>query len=346
LPRHDLDRSLQAVWEAVLGRTQCGIDDDFFALGGDSMLAIRLVKEMHRATGLEYPLSTLFASPTIRDLVDAGGDANERAASVVRLNSASGGTPIYCLAGVQLYRRFAEYFTDAPVYGVYAKEELAGIDAGLAGVSSHVATDLLVQRYADAVARHANQKRLVLAGLSFGGLMALEAAAVLKSRGYDIAQVVLFDAIPSAAYTRSLKCAVADLTRRVTSEGFFATVRGLAQRPYSKVAHHGVLAQADSAPDGHAIQAKLFDDWTDAYDPRLERYEVDVLLVKASRQALGIGTALKPDYGLGDWVTGRLDVAEVDADHIGMVSGAAVTRLYEIVADLFRSREILVSAKA
>ena len=42
-PRDALELGLQTVWQAVLGRTPIGVHDDFFALGGQSLLAIRLV---------------------------------------------------------------------------------------------------------------------------------------------------------------------------------------------------------------------------------------------------------------------------------------------------------------
>jgi amino acid adenylation domain-containing protein len=337
--RHDLDRSLLAVWEAVLGRTGVGIDDDFFNLGGDSMRAIRLVKEMHRATGIEYPLSTLFGSPTIRQLVDGGGRSVERAASVVKLNAATAGTPIYCLAGVQLYRPFAQHFSESPVYGIYSKQELAGIDAELAGVTLHVPNDVLVETYADAVVRHATQRRLVLAGFSFGGLMALEVSASLQRRGFEVIQVVLFDAVPNSAYARSLTKAVADFTRRVLDVGPRATLRDLRERLYSKLsAHRSMKHGAATGPlrDPSAVQGKAFEDLSDACDPRGKRYDVDVLLIKASRQELGIGTVLKPDYGYRESVTGRLDIAEIDVDHYGMVNGDSVTRLFEIVSTRLR----------
>lgn len=333
-PRHDLDRSLQAVWEAVLGRSNVGIDDDFFELGGDSIRALRLVKEMHRATGLEYSPAVLFASPTIRALVDSGAQPSERAASIVKLNLATAGMPIYCLAGVQIYRRFAEHFKEAQVYGVYVKEELAGIDAGLTGATPDVPTRVLVEMYADAVARHATDRRLALAGLSFGGLMALEVAATLKRRGYEIVLAVLVDANPPTAYSRSVTRALADLTRRARSEGAATTMRALGSRFYSKVLDYVRSRHGSLATQQHLAQSKLFEDWTKAYEPLFASYDVDVLLVKAKKQELGLGTRPKHDYGFGRWVTGRLDVTEMDTDHQGMVRGEAAARLYESVAKL------------
>ncbi|MFF9018120.1 amino acid adenylation domain-containing protein [Streptomyces sp. NPDC014870] len=63
---------LQEVWSAMLG-TPVGLDDDFFELGGNSLLAVRISAAL-RARGLPaVPLRDLFRTPTIRELAGAGG---------------------------------------------------------------------------------------------------------------------------------------------------------------------------------------------------------------------------------------------------------------------------------
>lgn len=67
-PRDELERSLAAIWSEVLSVSRVGIDDDFFALGGDSLLALRLFARVHRALGQELPIAALFKAPTIAGL--------------------------------------------------------------------------------------------------------------------------------------------------------------------------------------------------------------------------------------------------------------------------------------
>ncbi|MEU9997454.1 amino acid adenylation domain-containing protein [Streptomyces sp. NPDC050848] len=63
---------LQEVWSAMLG-TPVGLDDDFFELGGNSLLAVRISAAL-RGRGLPaVPLRDLFRTPTIRELAGAGG---------------------------------------------------------------------------------------------------------------------------------------------------------------------------------------------------------------------------------------------------------------------------------
>jgi amino acid adenylation domain-containing protein len=67
-PRSTEEIAIAAIWERALGVDGIGLDDDFFALGGDSILAISVVARARRA-GLGLSVRTLFTYPTIRELV-------------------------------------------------------------------------------------------------------------------------------------------------------------------------------------------------------------------------------------------------------------------------------------
>jgi hypothetical protein len=64
-PASDAERKLAAVWEDVLGIVGLGRHDDFFDLGGDSILAVQLVTAVARRLGCLVPLAALFDGPTI-----------------------------------------------------------------------------------------------------------------------------------------------------------------------------------------------------------------------------------------------------------------------------------------
>lgn len=65
-PQTPLERQLLALWQKTLGRKNLGIDDNFFDAGGHSLLAVRLMDRVSRATGQELPVASLFYGPTIR----------------------------------------------------------------------------------------------------------------------------------------------------------------------------------------------------------------------------------------------------------------------------------------
>ncbi|HET9526113.1 MAG TPA: phosphopantetheine-binding protein, partial [Pyrinomonadaceae bacterium] len=67
-PENPTQARLVELWTNVLAVNQVGIHDDFFELGGDSILATRLVSRVRRTFGIELPLRELFWKPTVFEL--------------------------------------------------------------------------------------------------------------------------------------------------------------------------------------------------------------------------------------------------------------------------------------
>ena len=64
-PGTTTETELSTIWSEVLGIDQLGINDDFFELGGDSLLATRIVTGMMKKFSADLPIRTLFDTPTI-----------------------------------------------------------------------------------------------------------------------------------------------------------------------------------------------------------------------------------------------------------------------------------------
>ncbi|MFC5288485.1 SDR family NAD(P)-dependent oxidoreductase [Actinokineospora guangxiensis] len=77
--RSDGERVVAAIWRDLLGVAEIGPDDDFFALGGDSLLALRFLTLLRERTGADHPIARLFEAPTVAD--------------IARSIAARGGTP-------------------------------------------------------------------------------------------------------------------------------------------------------------------------------------------------------------------------------------------------------------
>lgn len=67
-PQTPLQQTLVTLWQDLLGLAPVGIHDDFFELGGDSLLAVQVIAGIHRAAGVKLPLSVLFDTPTVSAL--------------------------------------------------------------------------------------------------------------------------------------------------------------------------------------------------------------------------------------------------------------------------------------
>jgi acyl carrier protein len=67
-PRSEVEQRIAAVWQEILGIEEVGIEDNFFDLGGDSLVALQLSSRLRDAFGVEPSLAGLFESPTVTGL--------------------------------------------------------------------------------------------------------------------------------------------------------------------------------------------------------------------------------------------------------------------------------------
>ncbi|MFC4008669.1 condensation domain-containing protein [Nonomuraea purpurea] len=81
-PRADLERRIAAVWADVLGVARVGLDDGFFALGGNSLSAVRVAARL-AGQGLPATAGHLFSAPTVAELATALAQAGERPAPAI-----------------------------------------------------------------------------------------------------------------------------------------------------------------------------------------------------------------------------------------------------------------------
>jgi acyl-CoA synthetase (AMP-forming)/AMP-acid ligase II/acyl carrier protein len=71
VPRTPIEERLAQIWAQVLFLNQVGIQDNFFDLGGHSLVATRVISEISKTFQLELPIQTLFYSPTVADMAAA-----------------------------------------------------------------------------------------------------------------------------------------------------------------------------------------------------------------------------------------------------------------------------------
>jgi amino acid adenylation domain-containing protein len=83
-PRNHIEESLARTWQELLGQERIGIHDDFFDLGGYSLLGVQMLDVVKQLFAVELPLFTVFQMPTIAALSTAVSRAlSERRAAAI-----------------------------------------------------------------------------------------------------------------------------------------------------------------------------------------------------------------------------------------------------------------------
>jgi acetoacetyl-CoA synthetase len=195
----DPHETMTLIFERVLGRSSVEPEDDFFDLGGDSILAIELMAEIEKAFGQDLPMTTVYDAPTVTALAQVIAEQSRPVAScLVLLKPGAQMGPLFIAHGlggsVMELRQVANAIdTDRAVYGIEAR----GLDGNAEPFDS---IENMARFYVEAIRRVQPNGPYLLAGFSFGGLVALEMAQLL-SREYETVQLLaLLDSFPHTRY--------------------------------------------------------------------------------------------------------------------------------------------------
>ncbi len=202
-PRDDVETRLAKVWEDILDVHPIGIEDHFFDLGGQSLLAVRLAVRIGIVFGRKLPVAAIFQSPTISQLarVIREGQRTTGASSIVEIQPRGTQPPLFLVHGagggmIWGYTNLSRHLgPDQPVFAFSSR--------GLNGQEEFTSIGEMAEQYvADLLAFH-QRGPYRLGGYCFGGDVAYEMARRLEARGEKVALLALMNcAPPNSSYER------------------------------------------------------------------------------------------------------------------------------------------------
>jgi thioesterase domain-containing protein/aryl carrier-like protein len=340
-PRNAIERELVGVWREILGVAQVSVDDDFFALGGQSILAVRFFDEIRRRYGVDLPLSTLFEAPTIARCADVlqaelgkeTGSAPPRSrwSSLVAMQPGGTRPPLYCVAGMggnlaNLRHLSLLVGADQPFYGLQPP--------GLDGRTERLyRVEDLGAHYVKEILAIQPKGPFLLGGYSGGGVAAFEIACQLTQLGHEVAFLGLIDSFSPSLPRRSYVARARIHARRAIEDG----PQYLADMAHRRLDHERreALRLARRAlgkvfPEKYRYD-NIGDAWMiaeDAYTPGTFAGAV-TLFRAAEESSLSLWTAFDVDeqHGWGRFVRGGIDVVMCSGDHTTMCEEPHVQKL-------------------
>jgi acyl carrier protein len=78
-PTTEVEQTLVEAWQEALGIEQIGIDDNFFDLGGDSLIAVRTITLLEKKLQTKIPTANLYQTPSVRALAELLSQDEEQA---------------------------------------------------------------------------------------------------------------------------------------------------------------------------------------------------------------------------------------------------------------------------
>jgi amino acid adenylation domain-containing protein len=191
--RDALDLQLIKLWERILDVRPVGLRDNFFDLGGNSLVAVRLFSEMRKMFGRAFPLSVLFQAPTVEKLADLirKGGWKPQWSSLVPIQPQGTKPTFFCVHGgggnVLIYRELSRQLgTDYPFYGLQAR----GLDDNNEYLTT---TEAMAESYLREMRELQPTGPYYLGGFCMGGQVAFEMARRLASEGQQVNLLFMID---------------------------------------------------------------------------------------------------------------------------------------------------------
>jgi amino acid adenylation domain-containing protein len=193
VPRDQVERQLVRIWEDVLDVHPIGLKDNFFDLGGHSLLGIRLLARIEKELGKKLPVALLFQSPTVEQLAQAirGNETLPDWSTIVPIQAGGSKRPFFCVhgfgGGVLGYSELARLLgPEQPFYGLQA--------IGLSGVEEpDTRIEDMASRYVQAIRSIQPAGPYCLGGYCYGGVVAFEIARQLLDQGELVALLAILE---------------------------------------------------------------------------------------------------------------------------------------------------------
>lgn len=356
--------TLAGIWRDLLGLPAIGIDENFFHIGGHSLMAIRLFARIRETFGTELPFGLLLQQPTIRELAEtidrhartAGAPPTQSALTPLRTTGSR--PPLFFTHGVGgevwTFRSVTEHLgNDQPVYGLQP----------VAHAQPTLTVEEVAAQYIQEILAVAPEGPYLLAGHCAGAALAFEMARQLQAAGKDVGLVAVIDywffdtsdrspLARVAAFVENLPRWVADDLSQVTTATILGRIRSKVRLAWARLRR--LFSRTDQGPVDIRDQLGMwrFPDYQvaaleqtfemfKAYRP--SSYDGDVLLIRARTLPLFPVRQAAPDLGWKRVVRGDLTVKLVRGSHETLlqeplVSGVAAALRAAIDAVISRPR--------
>lgn len=194
-PRNETEKKVAAMWVELLKVDKIGIHDDFFDLGGHSLMAIKALSRIREEFDVDLPLATLLQAPTVAQLAALLHKEDYKPTWTLLVPVRTGGNkpPLFLFhahgGNVLDYHPLVNHLeSDQPVYAFQAR-----------GLDGNIIKDATLKEMAAAYVAELRSFQpegpYLLGGFCLGGLLALEAAEQLTAAGQKVALVMLIQSI-------------------------------------------------------------------------------------------------------------------------------------------------------
>jgi acyl transferase domain-containing protein/thioesterase domain-containing protein/acyl carrier protein len=353
-PEGEVESVLAEWWQELLGVEKVGLDDDFFDLGGHSLVGVRLFAKIKKTYQVDLDLAALFEARTIHQLAGVIRKLKQPASAEAKTWSAlvpiqpnGSRIPIFCVhalgPSLLFYRQLAAYLgPDQPFYALQSPLESQA-------QTREPSIEELASIYLKELQTFFPEGPYFLGGASLGGLIALEMCQQLNPQGKKPGLLILFDAaVPGCDHHVAAKVQLSRHWQNVRNEGpIYLLQRAVSKSEYWWFRlHRKAQAVGSSCYQllGRSLPAGLrYFQVEESHKRALGRYTVKfypgkITLLRAADVPDTVGTRRNTTLGWETLAGGGLEIHDVPGGHTSMFEEPNVRALAD------KLKAILLSA--
>ncbi|MBP6643062.1 MAG: amino acid adenylation domain-containing protein [Flavobacteriales bacterium] len=295
-PRNAIEKALAAIWGKALGTMDLSIHDNFFEVGGHSLLGIQILTQVEQQFGQAIPFNQMFLAPTIAQMAEllTSNRPQVRYEHLLPIQPNGSRIPLFCIHGDEANMFLPKYLgSDQPFYGVSHQG-----DDGLP--IPHRTVESIAARYIAEIKKERPHGPYILCGYSFGGIVAFEIARQFVNNGESVPMVILLDTYAPEPYAAVMRA----------EQKFYGPLKNLVMRGLVKFYH---LRNEPLPPWLRNFNV------IDTYDRATYQYEMvpypgDLTIIKAG------GSPGTMDKGWKDYIKGNIQLRRCPGTHFTMIS--------------------------
>ncbi len=335
-PKNDMELLLTQIFEEILGTRGVQTTDDFFEIGGHSLLAVRLIAKINETCGADLPVGVVFANSTIRALVAVLKEKGAVSVPMIMpLASGTSGQELFCCCGINLYRELGENLApEYSTYGVYAPiEDKFHSFAASESVEELPSVEEVAAAYIEAIREVRPSGPYHIAGVSFGGIVAYEVARQLHEMGEDVGGLFLIDAILPSAIQRKPLSWVRHKVQVLREKGPNQVLDTIRKKSLACLHRKFTSTQPAAGTDGEVVahRDKGYDESVELYEKTMKSYAGPATVFYSTDRSDMPGLGVAHDCGWTPHIEGELQIQRIDADHLGALCSPAVNLLAKTV---------------
>lgn len=350
----DIETELLIIWKNVLGVTNLSVNDDFFAVGGDSLLSVDVFSKIKAKYKLTLPISTLFTHPTItklaQKLIEAiklkGESSLDKrddpwnTSVVMQLGPEDNNKTLFMVGGVggnvnNLYDLAKNLGHEYKVIGLQTR--------GILEHNYHDTVEEMAKDHIQYIKQHQAKGPYLLAGYSYGAYTAFEIAKQFEAQGEQIDFLGLLDVYaPGQTYNAPELSTVSPRFIKWKTKfewyydkGLIHTLSMIKNKLLNKnLPYESVDTRSDIPSEELLRYERFFEYWTkvsELYLGGLVNCQLSLFMSPGLNYSEVLWGKLDNSRGWSRLTSGLVNVTELEYGHLEMMEGTNVINLAQVL---------------